>query len=67
MGVTSGPVAPATIRDLSKGRGADLVLDVVGVDSTVALGTLHVTLEKAADAYDAMRAGQLDGCAVIVH
>lgn len=26
----------------------------------------HVTLEKAADAYDALRTGQLDGCAVIV-
>lgn len=123
--VTSGPDAAATIRGLTKGRGADLVLDVVGVDSTLALGAevvrpmghltivgigggsipfsffsvpyeaavattywgslpelmevitlaqaghikAHVTtftLDKAADAYAAMRAGQLDGRAVIV-
>lgn len=37
-GVLSGDTAAAEIRDLSGGLGADLVLDVVGVNSTLALG-----------------------------
>lgn len=123
--VTSGSEAAATIRELTKGRGADLVLDIVGVDATLALGAAvvrqlgHLTLvgigggslavsffgvpyeasvattywgtipelmevvtlaqkgdiranvrtfplERAIDAYEAMRTGQLDGRAVIV-
>ena len=123
--VNSGSEAAATIRELTKGRGADLVLDVVGVDATLALGAAvvrqlgHLTmvgigggslavsffgvpyeasvattywgtipelmevvtmaqkgdiranvqtfpLERAIDAYEAMRTGQLDGRAVIV-
>ena len=123
--VHSGLEAAATIRELTKGRGADLVLDVVGVDATLALGAAvvrqlgHLTLvgigggslavsffgvpyeasvattywgtipelmevvtlaqkgdiranvrtfplERAIDAYEAMRTGQLDGRAVIV-
>lgn len=123
--VPSGSDAAATIRELTKGRGADLVLDIVGVDATLALaaavvrqlghltlvgiggGSLAVSffgvpyeasvattywgtipelmevvtlaekgdiranvqtfpLERATDAYEAMRTGQLDGRAVIV-
>lgn len=36
-GVTSDADAATTIRDLTGGQGADLVLDVVGVDPTLAL------------------------------
>ena len=49
-GVLLGPAAADEIRDISKGRGADLVLDLVGVDSTLALAAKvvrsmgHVTL-----------------------
>ena len=49
-GVTLGTDAEKEIRDISKGRGADLVLDIVGVDSTLALAAKvvrsmgHVTL-----------------------
>jgi len=37
-GVVSGDTAADEIRELTSGRGADLVLDVVGVDATLALG-----------------------------
>jgi propanol-preferring alcohol dehydrogenase len=37
-GVLVGPGAAAEIRDLTKGMGADLVLDLVGGDDTLALG-----------------------------
>lgn len=37
-GVVSDGQAAATIRDLSGGQGADVVLDCVGVDATLALG-----------------------------
>lgn len=37
-GVVSDGEAAATIRDLSGGQGADVVLDFVGVDATLALG-----------------------------
>lgn len=37
-GVVSDGDAAATIRDLSGGQGADVVLDCVGVDATLALG-----------------------------
>ena len=37
-GVVSDDEAAATIRDLSGGQGADVVLDCVGVDATLALG-----------------------------
>jgi propanol-preferring alcohol dehydrogenase len=36
-GVLPGDSAAAEIRDITKGRGADLVLDFVGVDATMAL------------------------------
>ena len=36
-GVIAGPGAGQEIRDLTRGRGADVVLDVVGVDDTLAL------------------------------
>lgn len=36
-GVVSGADAAAEIRDLTGGQGADLVLDIVGVDATLAL------------------------------
>lgn len=36
--VTAGDNAAAEIRDLSRGRGVDVVLDFVGADSTLALG-----------------------------
>jgi propanol-preferring alcohol dehydrogenase len=124
-GVAAGADAAAEITELTKGRGADLVLDVVGADATLALGaavvraTGHLTivgiaggtlpvsffgiayeaavattywgtlpelvevialaatgqvhasvqrfsLDDALDAYAAMRAGQLEGRAVIV-
>ncbi len=48
--VTAGADAAATIFELTQGRGADLVLDLVGVDATLALGIAvarqmgHVTL-----------------------
>jgi len=48
--VRSGPEAAEQIRELTKGKGADLVLDFVGVDATLALGVAvsrsmgHVTL-----------------------
>ncbi len=41
-GVQMGPGAEAEIRDLTKGRGADVVLDFVGVDATLALGAQSV-------------------------
>lgn len=41
-GVTAGASAAAEITDLTKGRGADLVLDVVGADATLALGATVV-------------------------
>jgi propanol-preferring alcohol dehydrogenase len=37
--VTPGPTAAAEITDATKGKGADLVLDVVGADDTLALAT----------------------------
>jgi propanol-preferring alcohol dehydrogenase len=37
-GVVSDADVAATVLDISKGRGADVVLDVVGVDATLALG-----------------------------
>jgi alcohol dehydrogenase, propanol-preferring len=37
-GVVSDDEAAATIRELSGGQGADVVLDCVGVDATLALG-----------------------------
>lgn len=37
-GVVSDEAAAGTIRDLSGGQGADVVLDFVGVDATLALG-----------------------------
>jgi len=37
-GVVSDGDAAATIRDLSGGQGADVVIDCVGVDATLALG-----------------------------
>jgi propanol-preferring alcohol dehydrogenase len=49
-GVTLGPGAVDEIREISKGRGADLVLDLVGVEATLALAAKivrsmgHVTL-----------------------
>jgi propanol-preferring alcohol dehydrogenase len=48
--VLSGPDAAPEIQDLSLGRGADLVLDLVGADDTLALGAAvtrqlgHLTL-----------------------
>lgn len=36
-GVLAGPDAAAEIRDLTQGKGADVVIDVVGSDSTLAL------------------------------
>ena len=36
-GVLAGDDAAAEIRELTKGRGTDLVLDFVGVDTTIAL------------------------------
>jgi alcohol dehydrogenase, propanol-preferring len=36
-GVLAGDSAAAEIRDITKGRGADLILDFVGIDSTIAL------------------------------
>ena len=36
-GVLAGDDATAEIRELTKGRGTDLVLDFVGVDATIAL------------------------------
>jgi propanol-preferring alcohol dehydrogenase len=48
--VTSGPEAAAEVRDITRGRGADVVLDLVGVDATLALAAAvarplgHVTL-----------------------
>jgi propanol-preferring alcohol dehydrogenase len=41
-GVTAGADAAAEIIELTKGRGADLVLDVVGADATLALGAAVV-------------------------
>jgi propanol-preferring alcohol dehydrogenase len=35
--VLSGDTAAGEVRDLTKGRGADLVLDFVGVDATMQL------------------------------
>jgi len=43
-GVTLGPEAADEIRDISKGRGADLVLDLVGVDSTLELAAAVVRM-----------------------
>lgn len=49
-GVLSGDAAAAEVRELTRGRGADLVLDLVGVDATLALAVAvsrplgHVTL-----------------------
>jgi propanol-preferring alcohol dehydrogenase len=37
-GVVAGPDAAGEIDDLTKGRGADVVLDLVGADETLALG-----------------------------
>jgi len=48
--VRAGPDAASEIRDLTGGRGAELVLDLVGVDETLALGAAvgrslgHLTL-----------------------
>jgi len=123
--VAAGPAAMAEIRDTTAGRGADVVLDFVGADSTLALaaavarplghltvvgiagGTLPISffsigyevsvattywgtrpelaevlalaasgrlkarverfpLERAGDAYAALRAGSLSGRAVVV-
>jgi propanol-preferring alcohol dehydrogenase len=36
-GVLAGPDAVTEIRELTKGKGADLVLDFVGVDETIAM------------------------------
>ncbi len=36
-GVLAGDTAAEEIRELTKGRGTDLVLDFVGVDATIAL------------------------------
>ena len=36
--MTSGPTAAEEIRDATGGRGADVVLDFVGTDATLALG-----------------------------
>jgi propanol-preferring alcohol dehydrogenase len=49
-GVPAGAGAAAAVRDLTGGRGADLVLDVVGADATLALAAAvvrplgHVTI-----------------------
>jgi propanol-preferring alcohol dehydrogenase len=49
-GVLAGDGAAAEIRELTRGRGTDLVLDFVGVDATIALAVSvarpvsHVTL-----------------------
>ena len=49
-GVLAGDTAADEVRELTKGRGTDLVLDFVGVDATIALATAvarplsHVTL-----------------------
>lgn len=49
-GVLAGPDAAAEISEITKGRGAELVLDFVGVDTTLALAVAssrtlgHVTL-----------------------
>lgn len=37
-GVSAGPDAPSVILELTGGQGAELVVDFVGADSTVALG-----------------------------
>jgi propanol-preferring alcohol dehydrogenase len=48
--VTAGDGAAAEIRDLTRGQGADVVIDLVGADATLALGTAvarslgHLTL-----------------------
>ncbi len=48
--VSAGPDAAAEVRELTRGRGADVVLDLVGVEATLALGVAvsrplgHVTL-----------------------
>jgi propanol-preferring alcohol dehydrogenase len=48
--VTSGTDAAAEIRELTRGRGADVVIDLVGVDATMALAVAvarpmgHVTV-----------------------
>ena len=36
-GVLAGDTAAAEVRELTKGRGTDLVLDFVGVDATIVL------------------------------
>ena len=36
--VVSGPDATTEIRDITRGKGADVVIDFVGTDSTLALG-----------------------------
>lgn len=49
-GVEPGPAAVERIRDITKGRGADVVLDLVGTDATLTLAAAvarplaHVTL-----------------------
>lgn len=49
-GVPAGDTAALEVRELTKGKGADLVLDMVGVDATLALAAAvsrplgHVTL-----------------------
>jgi propanol-preferring alcohol dehydrogenase len=49
-GVQSGPDAAAEVRELTGGKGADVVLDLVGADATLALGAAvsrplgHLTL-----------------------
>jgi propanol-preferring alcohol dehydrogenase len=49
-GVVAGASAAAEVRELTKGRGADVVLDLVGVDATLELAVAvsrplgHVTL-----------------------
>jgi alcohol dehydrogenase, propanol-preferring len=49
-GVLAGPDAAAEISEITKGRGADVVLDLVGSDDTLALAVAsartlgHVTL-----------------------
>jgi len=40
--ITAGDEAITQLRDLTRGRGADLVLDFVGVDATLALGAQAV-------------------------
>jgi alcohol dehydrogenase, propanol-preferring len=37
-GVVAGDTAAGEVREITKGRGTDLVLDFVGVDATMALG-----------------------------